>query len=586
MGDIQQTIFDNYGKLLLGGQLEFYENNTGNPKDTWADAGHVTLNENPLPVNPNGRVNVYLGEGLYRVVVRDLNGFIIDDRPDVVGSDLGLSLAMTTDIGTLRGIQGGSVGHVLVSTYSSAEDAAMGGGGLFKFITTNSPPADDGGTRILPDGSSPPGYYQRVYHGSYMASWWGAGLGLGNDADRLANAAASIITINDAGGNLFYEDADYSLSSVLIYPALLKHEFSRLAVLKATSDPVSVSFGDQVKATKDLHFFEGVTANFVPPQTAYAEWFAQPSTLGDQDEGLTRFINCGASLFKSDADWYQVSVAFDVPSLTLVRTIFLSELRTPDTTVVFEPAYALEQLVMRLQDLYVNGALYGDIHGQLAVLADYFLVACPAEFDQAVSMLSAFVTHNIEIGEDLYADRDAFFSRYVLFYDRAQFRNKNGSDKTQVSGTYLNITSRVANTSSVETTLWTTTMLGNTLKDAGDRLVISCAAKFSAFAVARTLNLYFGGTVIGTLTSSLAGDTDAFIEATITRSNTGTNKYHSDVRAELRAAGSVSVDARYLSVDVTLDLTADQIIKLTGNATGVTGVTHATSQLKLYPINA
>lgn len=56
---------------LAGGSVAFFQpNSPGTFKQTWQDAGEVTLNQNPVPLDQNGCAVVY-GAGIYLMVVQD-----------------------------------------------------------------------------------------------------------------------------------------------------------------------------------------------------------------------------------------------------------------------------------------------------------------------------------------------------------------------------------------------------------------------------------------------------------------------------------------------------------------------------------
>lgn len=70
--------FDANGDPLAGGFVYFYVPNTTTPKDTWQDAGQSILNTNPVELNAAGEATIY-GAGIYRQVVRDIDGNLIWD---------------------------------------------------------------------------------------------------------------------------------------------------------------------------------------------------------------------------------------------------------------------------------------------------------------------------------------------------------------------------------------------------------------------------------------------------------------------------------------------------------------------------
>ncbi len=62
--------FDSAGDPLASGKLYTYAAGTSTPKDTWADAGEVTLNANPVVLDSRGEATIY-GNGSYKFILKD-----------------------------------------------------------------------------------------------------------------------------------------------------------------------------------------------------------------------------------------------------------------------------------------------------------------------------------------------------------------------------------------------------------------------------------------------------------------------------------------------------------------------------------
>jgi len=71
----QQQFFDANGNPLSGGSVTFYVPNTMTLKNTWQDAGQITLNTNPVVLDASGSATIY-GSGDYVQVVRDIDGTV------------------------------------------------------------------------------------------------------------------------------------------------------------------------------------------------------------------------------------------------------------------------------------------------------------------------------------------------------------------------------------------------------------------------------------------------------------------------------------------------------------------------------
>jgi hypothetical protein len=73
---------DANGHPYAMGTLELYETGTSTPKDSWNDpaGGDSHLNTNPIVLDEAGRCIIW-GDGLYRVVLRDVAGNLVYDQP-------------------------------------------------------------------------------------------------------------------------------------------------------------------------------------------------------------------------------------------------------------------------------------------------------------------------------------------------------------------------------------------------------------------------------------------------------------------------------------------------------------------------
>lgn len=73
---------------LAGGLLYTYEANTDTPLATYTDASEETENANPVVFDANGEADVWLGNGVYRLVLKNSAGVTQWDRDNILG-DLG-----------------------------------------------------------------------------------------------------------------------------------------------------------------------------------------------------------------------------------------------------------------------------------------------------------------------------------------------------------------------------------------------------------------------------------------------------------------------------------------------------------------
>lgn len=80
------AFYDANGVPLVSGYVYFYIPNTSTPKNTWQDAGEMTLNTNPVRLDSIGSALIY-GSGQYRMVVKDVDLNTIYDAltQDILG---------------------------------------------------------------------------------------------------------------------------------------------------------------------------------------------------------------------------------------------------------------------------------------------------------------------------------------------------------------------------------------------------------------------------------------------------------------------------------------------------------------------
>ena len=66
------------GHPYAGGTVSTFVPGTDTPKDTWTDEAGTVLNTNPVVLDAAGRA-VILGDGDYRLIIRDVNGLLVWD---------------------------------------------------------------------------------------------------------------------------------------------------------------------------------------------------------------------------------------------------------------------------------------------------------------------------------------------------------------------------------------------------------------------------------------------------------------------------------------------------------------------------
>lgn len=88
--------FDGNGNPLAGGTVDFYVPNTTTRKDTWQDSDQTILNTNPITLTSPGGTAIIYGSGIYRQVVKDIDGNLIFDAITADTSSGGVSFGGTS----------------------------------------------------------------------------------------------------------------------------------------------------------------------------------------------------------------------------------------------------------------------------------------------------------------------------------------------------------------------------------------------------------------------------------------------------------------------------------------------------------
>lgn len=116
-----------------------------------------------------------------------------------VGAGVCATMTALKSIATISAALGATDGHVKVLGYSTPGD---GGGGVFRWDSTDTTTADNGGTVIAPT-SGPAGRWKRVYEGEVNARWFGMHPSSSDNTAALQRAVDWVSTDqtrNPAGG--------------------------------------------------------------------------------------------------------------------------------------------------------------------------------------------------------------------------------------------------------------------------------------------------------------------------------------------------------------------------------------------------
>lgn len=177
---------------LAGGTIEFYAVGSTTPKAVFADYQGNTSLGSTVTLDGAGHATIFLGAGLYKCILKDSLGAIIDTIDGVgsggggVGSGASFNVATIAALKAVTGQQNGDV--AVVEGYYAAGDR---GGGSF-FYASASSGADNGGTIISPNGSPPTGRWISLSTGDYTFRQFGAkGDGVTNDTTAVTRCIAA-----------------------------------------------------------------------------------------------------------------------------------------------------------------------------------------------------------------------------------------------------------------------------------------------------------------------------------------------------------------------------------------------------------
>lgn len=314
------------GDPAVGYTAEFYgaglDPIPANRKTIYTDTNGGTPAPNPVTFDALGRISVSLGDGGYKVVIRDPNGVSVATFDNVSGSS-GFGTGFASSIEALRDLNVFNPPFTYVSGYYESGD---GGDGMFYWDANDTTP-DDGGYTIAPSSSPVSGRWKRVpdEDGAVRAASFGfVGTLAGSftaqlaAADTYATAVGKPLRISGDGTS---ETAAITLNSKCII-------FDRVgAAIRGTVSKPSITIHGQIDAGNQ-EIFKSASVALSGAVTANARWFGvKPyEEAGDFDNAsaLNDWKTCGAGAFYLPPGTYRCSSTFDlnptVPA-TMIGTI-------------------------------------------------------------------------------------------------------------------------------------------------------------------------------------------------------------------------------------------------------------------------
>lgn len=144
--------FDSDGNPLSGGFLFAYEAGTTTPKVTYIDAAQSAQNAFPIVLDANGYANVWLGDGAYKLILKDAQGVQLWSIDDVSGDAINTFGNSIVDVPTNLSVTTAHENALLNCTAAvtlSFLAAATAGNGYVVSVRNSS----TGFVTIDPDGS-------------------------------------------------------------------------------------------------------------------------------------------------------------------------------------------------------------------------------------------------------------------------------------------------------------------------------------------------------------------------------------------------------------------------------------------------
>lgn len=219
----KQQFFDVNGDPLSGGKLYTYASGTTTPKATYADSGMVTPNANPVVLDSRGEATIFWN-GAYKAILKDsggseiwtVDGFSTDsDAGNVTYNSVALdsilknnSVYVVSTINDLRAVDKTKYTNVFVRGYYAAGD---GGGGMYRYDSTDTTSSDNYGTIIVASDS---GRWKLYHNGRVSLLQFGAKQDLSFDSTTYVQAALDAM----AGGGEVLVDGEFYCATTVTAP--------------------------------------------------------------------------------------------------------------------------------------------------------------------------------------------------------------------------------------------------------------------------------------------------------------------------------------------------------------------------------
>lgn len=187
---------------IVGGKVYTYVTGTTTPKKTYTDSTGGTEAANPVMLDARGEASIWLTDGLYRIVLKDVNDSTIWTVDGVSGSSF---YAVFGAVNDLLGVSGSVTGQLASCTgYWARGD---NGGGQYWWDSASTA-THDGGLVIAPTGVAT-GRWKRIFDGDVNVRWFGA------KGDGSTDDTAAFLAAIATGYGVFVPDGTYITTGVL-----------------------------------------------------------------------------------------------------------------------------------------------------------------------------------------------------------------------------------------------------------------------------------------------------------------------------------------------------------------------------------
>ena len=296
--------YDSNAKPLSLGSVTYYYAGTTTLKNIFTDSTEAVQATNPQVLDIEGYVReggVWLGEGNYKVVLKDSNGNTIWTQDNVKGApETGtgeLSTTFVENIQNMRDLDLEAGRFVYVAGYFSKTDT---GGGYFYYDEDNTD-ADDGGYVINSTGAPASGRYLRI---STSNKAYGSEFGISNENTGTINSAltnAQTYVINNSNRKTLVLDSGGALSGNINLTGAYRLEILEGVKFTASSTyTITLSMDDAVCESKTSLVDDTALLDWSPVSKTecYPEWWGvNDAAFNDDRVPLNRITTNSTIVF-------------------------------------------------------------------------------------------------------------------------------------------------------------------------------------------------------------------------------------------------------------------------------------------------